>query len=999
MTTVVQDLTEQARNLLSRTQIDFEETLALAEKLRKNESFSYARKLYGRVRQLPPARWPEKRWRHLAQQHSLVTYKDPDLPADIKFDLAYTILSEAHHLPTTTDQETLGQAGSIFKRKWEVDGQRSNLERALGYYYRGYQQGVAKDLGYTAINAAYVLELLAMQEEEAVQEDRSVSVSAILRRDQAATIRQEIIHTLSDEAKKKRTGAADCPKNNNDYWLFVTLAEAHFGLQQYDEADVWLQAAKKLPGVGLWQRQSTTEQMAAIARFHTRKAERAAQLAQEAQEAKVFAAQNYETAQRAAASCAQALQTAEAATTAAEAEVKNARQRSEQATAQAEQAKHAAEAAQQEARRVKKECIKLAKQARDARLVLKKFLDNETTLENCMIGKVGLALSGGGFRASLFHIGVLAKLADMDVLRHVEVLSCVSGGSILGAHYYLELRKLLQTTKDGELKDRSGYISIVQKLVRDFEDGVKNNLRMRIIGNVWANLKMTLSPTYSRSMRLGELYEKHLYKRVTDDEGDQNRFLNELFIEPCAEDEGFNPKRDNWKRRNKVPMLILNATSLNTGHNWQFTASFMGEPPAAINSAVDGNYRLRRMYYKNQAPEPHNTVRLGHAVAASSGVPGLLSPLTFDGLYDGKVVRLVDGGVYDNQGTASLLEQDCKVMLVSDACGQMGTLDNPGASELGVVLRAAEISQERVRHAQYREMVARRRSGALRGMMFVHLKKDLDVELVDWHGCLDPREDSTDARSPAQHRPVTSYGVHKELQRRLAAIRTDLDSFSESEAYALMASGYLMTEDDFLRNPGIITGLTPDQIRYRSSDWRFLKLEEPLREYGRQEKLASLLTTASLGAFKAWKIVPSLRFIAGALGMLGIAIPLSWFLKKELWAKVGWLDTRLLSLCLTLPTWLTSLLQRFSLLGAGTEHTYCFNLTWKWIYGAMLLFIFGRVFGQRIMAAARWRKTLSQAAFAAGASLLGWLLTWVHLLTVDKLYLRWGESNRLLKKK
>ncbi|MFY9941517.1 MAG: tetratricopeptide repeat-containing protein, partial [Desulfobacterales bacterium] len=42
---------------------------------------------------------------------------------------------------------------------------------------------------------------------------------------------------------------------------------------------------------------------------------------------------------------------------------------------------------------------------------------------SCYRGKVGLALSGGGFRASLFHLGVLARLAEMDVLRSVEVLS------------------------------------------------------------------------------------------------------------------------------------------------------------------------------------------------------------------------------------------------------------------------------------------------------------------------------------------------------------------------------------------------------------------------------------------------------------------------------------------------------------------------------------------------------------------------------------------------
>jgi tetratricopeptide (TPR) repeat protein len=44
-----------------------------------------------------------------------------------------------------------------------------------------------------------------------------------------------------------------------------------------------------------------------------------------------------------------------------------------------------------------------------------------------MIGKVGLALSGGGFRASYYHLGVMACLAERDVLRDVEVLSCVSG--------------------------------------------------------------------------------------------------------------------------------------------------------------------------------------------------------------------------------------------------------------------------------------------------------------------------------------------------------------------------------------------------------------------------------------------------------------------------------------------------------------------------------------------------------------------------------------------
>ena len=54
-------------------------------------------------------------------------------------------------------------------------------------------------------------------------------------------------------------------------------------------------------------------------------------------------------------------------------------------------------------------------------------------VESVLVGKVGLALSGGGFRASLYHLGVLARLAEADLLRHVSAISTVSGGSMVRA--------------------------------------------------------------------------------------------------------------------------------------------------------------------------------------------------------------------------------------------------------------------------------------------------------------------------------------------------------------------------------------------------------------------------------------------------------------------------------------------------------------------------------------------------------------------------------------
>ena len=47
--------------------------------------------------------------------------------------------------------------------------------------------------------------------------------------------------------------------------------------------------------------------------------------------------------------------------------------------------------------------------------------------------RIGLALSGGGFRAAAFHLGVMRRLAALGILEHVDLFTCVSGGSIAGA--------------------------------------------------------------------------------------------------------------------------------------------------------------------------------------------------------------------------------------------------------------------------------------------------------------------------------------------------------------------------------------------------------------------------------------------------------------------------------------------------------------------------------------------------------------------------------------
>lgn len=501
----------------------------------------------------------------------------------------------------------------------------------------------------------------------------------------------------------------------------------------------------------------------------------------------------------------------------------------------------------------------------------------EALVGSVFAGKLGLGLSGGGFRASLFHIGVFARLAELDLLRHVEVLSCVSGGSILGAYYYLKLRRLLEEKNDAEI-GRDDYIELVQQMARDFLAGVQRNLRTRVAGSLARNLKMALSDRYSRTDRLAELYEHHLYALVGRD---QDLTLDELVIRPKGL-HSFSPADDNWRRRNKVPGLVLNATSLNTGHNWQFTTAFMGESAFAIDEEIDGNWLLRRVPY-HEAPLEHRKISLGKAVGASACVPGLFAPVALRDLYPREsggaeapemVVQLVDGGVHDNQGVVSLLEQGCSAIVISDASGQMTSDPAPRSSALGAILRTNSVLMERVRQSQYQDLKARLRAGLLKCLTIVHMKKAFDVEPIDWRTCDEPPEERDETLSD-----LLPYGVRKELQALLAGSRTDLDSFSDTEAWALMTSGYLMTKH--YADELVATFDPRGHADQSPADWVFLRRMAGALGYTSQRALADPkqgpelepddaderryswvkrnLSFAGRGAFRVFGLSPSIR--------------------------------------------------------------------------------------------------------------------------------------------
>jgi hypothetical protein len=319
-------------------------------------------------------------------------------------------------------------------------------------------------------------------------------------------------------------------------------------------------------------------------------------------------------------------------------------------------------------------------------------------------------------------------------------------------------------------------------------------------------------------------------------------------------------------------------------------------------------------------------------------------------------VRLVDGGVCDNQGVGGLIEQDCNVILISDGSGQMESLRDPSRGLLGVPLRSSTILQSRVRESQFQDLSARRRSHLLRGFMFVHLKQDLDVDPVDWIDCLDPSDaDDDDARPAGRKGRLTSYGVAKDIQQSLAGVRTDLDSFSDVEAYALMASAYRMTEHAFAEKK-CVEGFDETDVPV---EWDFLKIEDGMKGVGpHYRRVKELLGVSGALAFKIWKLKRWLQYVAYLLAALAFV--------AGVWAAYAFRD---------------SVLLKAITVGAIAMFVVGFALT---ALGTALI-------GKRLMRVVRLRETLVRAGVWLFVGVFGSLAARLHLRFFDPMFLKEGS--------
>jgi len=571
--------------------------------------------------------------------------------------------------------------------------------------------------------------------------------------------------------------------------------------------------------------------------------------------------------------------------------------------------------------------------------------------------RLGLGLSGGGLRASFFHIGVLAQMAELNLLRYVEVISTVSGGSIIGALYYLHVKKLLESKADADITDED-YVEIVRTIEKDFLEATEKNIRMETFSSFVVNFKMIFL-NYSRSDRIAELYNEWLYQKVLPSVSNPIQ-MRELKIFPKGGEENFHPNEHNANRSAKVPILVLNATSLNSGHNWQFTEQTMGESQLPEDDVIDKKpIRLLPADSYNDIVPSQQDFPLAHAVAASACVPGLFDPMSVSGLYNDleqnqKIrVQLVDGGVHDNQGINVLVRNNCTCFVISDASGQMCTENNPETGSAPVLLRVSSILQDRVRTEGLQLL---KTNQGTHNVAFMNLRAGLAIREIY-------PVDQDEKQAPDHIIPASSqnFGVDPQVQEGLSKIRTDLDAFTEVEAYSLMLDGYRMSKQDlehFKEHAHCMRAAKPANERtLPKTPWEFRAIEpwltNPTADYRRQLDIAQFTFGKAL-----------MRFWWLQAGLAVVVIAALYFLWPQLIALLK--DT--------IPVYVL----------AGTAML--------WIIGVMIPKL-ARIFG--ILEMLRPQVELSKAVLRAIGLFAGTIFIKIYQYCINPLYVNQGRLSRL----
>ncbi len=269
---------------------------------------------------------------------------------------------------------------------------------------------------------------------------------------------------------------------------------------------------------------------------------------------------------------------------------------------------------------------------------------------------VALCVSGGGYRAMLFHLGALTYLSSQGLLPKIDRISSVSGGSITAAvlgHHWARLR-------------------FANNVAANFDDEIVSTIKKMASTTIDESSVIIglLTPFVSISDRVIAAYDKNLFHGAT---------LQDL------------PDR---------PRFVINATNVQSAALFRFSKPYIWD------------YRVGKV----EAPKR----KLAEAVAASSAFPPVLSPARLKFAPSEFVpntgtdlqrepftssVVLTDGGVYDNMGIETAWKR-YRTILVCDAGGKTEPEGSPHSDPVRHALRINDVIDNQVRSLRKRQVIS-----------------------------------------------------------------------------------------------------------------------------------------------------------------------------------------------------------------------------------------------------------------------------------------------------
>lgn len=344
---------------------------------------------------------------------------------------------------------------------------------------------------------------------------------------------------------------------------------------------------------------------------------------------------------------------------------------------------------------------------------------------------LALCLSGGGYRAALFHLGALWRLHELGLLVQVDRISSVSGGSILAAFVADRIAARaavgsFQVARAGDYQAWCATLDFRKDVAEPFGLVTATDIR------TWPILKtLLLNLVWHRfgARDLERSYRRLVTRRVLADLPDH-------------------------------PNFIFSATDLVFGVNFEFSKQRVGDYQAGYFEADD-----------------HDPGRfaVAKAVAASSCFPPLFGPMRIatkgyklrHGHYRKedraaliRQLHLTDGGVYDNLATEPVIKH-ADTILVSDAGAPF----------------EFEASNHTLRRLMRYTTVISNQAQALRKRLFVEMRMNGRFNGGIW--------------SLRQQVEPGAFGYSSALiEDVLAQIRTDLDHFTRAEFEVLVNHGY-----------------------------------------------------------------------------------------------------------------------------------------------------------------------------------------------------------------